>query len=130
MNKKSHGFTVIEIIFVALIAAFASTIFFIQKNNIEVAATNNAKKSDINSIYYSLEEVFYATNGYYPQTVSSDNLKSVDPEAFKDPNGITINTSAGDYSYTPLDCNDNKCKKYELKAILENEDDFIKSSRN
>ena len=130
MNKKSQGFTVIEIIFVALIAAFASTIFFIQKNNIEVAATNNAKKSDINSIYYSLEEVFYVANGYYPQTVTSENLKSVDPDAFKDPNGEAINTSDGDYSYTPLDCNDNKCKKYELKAILENEDDFIKSSRN
>ena len=130
MNKKSQGFTVIEIIFVALIASFASTIFFIQKNNIEVAATNNAKKSDINSIYYSLEEVFYVANGYYPQSVTSDNLKSVDPDAFKDPNGEAINTSNGDYSYTPLDCNDNKCKKYELKAILENEDDFIKSSRN
>lgn len=130
MKKDANGFTVIEIIFVAFIAILASIVFFVQKNSIELIAHDNTKKTAINSMYYSLEEVFYAANGYYPQTINSDVLKSVDPSLFKDPSGIAINTTGSDYSYTPSNCTDNKCKKYELKAILENEADFIKNSRN
>ena len=130
MKKYAQGFTVIEIIFVAIIAAFASTIFFVQKNNIEVAANNNIKKSAINSIYYSLEEVFYKSNNYYPQAINSDNLKSVDPDLFTDPSGVKINETGSSYHYSALDCStDGKCKSYELKATLSREADYTKISR-
>lgn len=130
MKNTSRAFTVIEIIFVAVIAGIASIFFFIQKNNIETINRDSSKKIAINAMYYSLEEVFYAKNGYYPQMISSDILKSVDPNLFTDPAGHQINTTNSAYTYTPLNCNDNKCKSYELKTTLDNEADYIKKSKN
>jgi type II secretory pathway pseudopilin PulG len=128
MKQMSKGFTVIEIIFVALVAGLAGVLFFIQKGNMQIIANDNARKTAINAMYYSLEEVFFAKNGYYPQAINSSNLPSVDPLLFKDPNGNVINTKNSDYTYTPSNCENNKCKKYQLKASLENEADYIKSS--
>ena len=130
MKQMSKGFTVIEIIFVALIAGFAGVIFFVQKNNIQTVANDNERKIAINAMYYSLEEVFFAKNGYYPQNISADNLPSVDPKLFKDPSGNEINTKNSDYTYTPSNCENNKCKEYQLKTTLENEADYIKSNKN
>jgi len=130
MTKQTNGFTIIEILFVTLLLGLASILFFVQKNNLEVVASDNTKKTAINSMYYSLEEVFYPANKYYPQSISSDNLKSVDPTLFNDPNGLVINTAGSSYTYTPTNCIDNKCKSYTLRTSLKNEDDFIKTNRN
>ena len=130
MTKRSDGFTVIEILFVAVLIGVASVIFFIQKQNLSVMANDNTKKTAINAMYYGLEEVFYPTNKYYPQSISSDNLKSVDPALFSDPSDVKIGTADSDYSYKPTNCSDNKCKSYTLEATLENEDDYTKTSRN
>ena len=130
MTKRSTGFTVIELVFAITILGFASVLFFTQKHNIEVISSNDAKKTSINAIYYSLEEVFYPANQYYPRSVNSEVLKSVDPAIFTDPNGININTTGSSYTYLPTNCIDDKCKSYTLKATLENENDFIKSNRN
>ena len=130
MIKHSNGFTIIEIIFVALIAGVASVVFFVQKNNLQIVATDNTKKTAINAMYYSLEEVFYQTNKYYPQTISSDNLKSIDPALFTDPAGVKINTSGSAYTYNSTNCQDGKCKSYTLKTTLQNEADYVKASRH
>lgn len=129
-TKKSHGFTVIELILVISIFSFASVLFFVQKNNLSIVNQDSQRKISINAIFYSLEEVYYPANGYYPQTVSSDNLKSVDPNLFTDPNGKSINTIGSNYSYKPLNCVNNKCKGYELRATLAKEADYVKSNRN
>ncbi|NTW61462.1 type II secretion system protein [Candidatus Saccharibacteria bacterium] len=128
--KKTNGFTVIEIIFVALIAGFASILFFTQKHNLEIINRDDKRKTSINALYYSLEEVFYKTNNYYPRTISSSILPSVDPALFTDPNGIKLGETNSDYSYTPLNCDGDKCSKYILKTSLENEADYEKDSKN
>ena len=130
MAKHATGFTVIELVFVITILGFASIVFFTQKHSIEIISSNDTKKTSINAIYYSLEEVFYPANQYYPRSVNSDVLKSVDPAVFTDPNGIIINATGSSYTYLPTNCIDDKCKSYTLKATLENENDFIKSNRN
>lgn len=130
MIKIKSGFTVIELIFVAVLAGVVSVIFFMQKNSLEVVASDNTQKTAINAMYYSLEEVYYPANGYYPQTISSDNLKSVDPDLFTDPNGIKLGDEGSSYTYTPTNCEDSKCKSYTLKASLQNEDDYTKTSKN
>jgi len=130
MTKRSSGFTIIEILFVAVFVGVASIIFFMQKQNVEVIARDNAKKTAINAMYYSLEEVFYAANKYYPQTIGSNNLKSVDPSLFTDPNGVTLGSAGSAYAYTPINCVDSKCKSYTLQTTLENEADYIKTNRN
>jgi len=130
MNNSTHGFTVIEIIFVAIVIGLSSVIFFIQKHNLEMVVSDNSSKTAINSMFYALEEVFYPTNKYYPQTITTDILKSVDPALFTDPNGVKINTAGSTYSYKPTNCTDNKCKNYTLEATLNNEDNYTKTSRN
>jgi hypothetical protein len=101
-----------------------------QKDNLVVVSHDNSKKTAINAMYYSLEEVFYPANGYYPQAINADNLKSVDPTLFTDPSGVIINTEGSAYTYSPTNCAENKCKSYTLKATLEKEADYIKTSRN
>lgn len=127
--KTTRGFTLIELIIVIALLATASIVFFTQKNTVELAARDESRKTSINAIYYSLEEVFFKNNGYYPRTVSSENLPSVDPDLFKDPQGVKIGESDSEFRYEPLDCTDDKCKKYTLRTTLENEDDYIKESR-
>jgi len=129
MAKKSNGFTVIELIFIIVLIGFASILFFVQKNNLKVTSDDNTKKTAINAMYYSLEEVFFAQNGYYPSTISTDNLKSVDPALFTDPNGVKLGETGSAYSYVPTNCTDNKCKSYTLKADLTNEADYTKANK-
>ena len=131
MNKISkQGFTIVELIFTILLATFASVMFFIQKDNIETIFNDDKKKMAINSMHYGLEKVFYEKNKFYPQEINKDILVSVDPELFTDPDGNKFNTGASAYSYSPINCEDNKCKSYTLKAKLKNEADYIKTSLN
>jgi type II secretory pathway pseudopilin PulG len=129
MNTRSAGFTVIELLVIVLILGAASVLFFIQKSNVEVAARDGQRKTAINAMYYSLEEVFYKTNKFYPSTLSETNLPSVDPALFTDPDGAKIGTSESDYRYEATNCSDEKCKGYTLRTTLENEADFIKDSK-
>lgn len=130
MTKTSRGFTVIELLLIIVVTALASVLFFIQKNNIEVVARDNQRKTAINAMYYSLEEVFYTSNNFYPQLINKTNLPSVAPELFADPFDVTIGDGASDYRYEATNCIDTKCKGYTLRSSLENEADFIKESRN
>ena len=129
MNKTSRGFTVIEIIFAIVILAFATTIFFIQKNNIEVAARDDRRKTAINAFHYSLEEVYFKENGHYPRTINDTTLPSVDPDLFRDPAGVLIGESNSQYRYEPMNCDGDRCQSYRLRADLENEPDYVKTQR-
>ncbi len=129
-NNHKNGFTVIELLFVAVIMGVASVVFFMQKQSVETIARDDSKKTAINAMYYALEEVFYPANKYYPQTIDSTNLKSIDPALFTDPDGVKLGDEYSSYTYSPLDCKDNQCKSYTLKATLSNEAEFTKSSKN
>jgi len=128
--KSSRGFTVIELVIVVAFFAAASVLFFVQKNHVEVAARDDARKTAINAMYYSLEEVYYKQHSAYPRTINSEILPSVDPNLFKDPNGVKIGESGSNYRYEGLNCNGDTCKSYTLRADLEAEGDFVKSSNN
>ena len=131
MSKRSkQGFTIIELVFTIFLAVFASIMFFIQKDNIQTIANDDKKKTAINAMYYGLEKVFYENNKFYPQEINKDVLPSVDPELFTDPEGNEFNTGNSAYSYSPVDCENNKCKGYTLKAKLKNEVDYKKTSDN
>ena len=129
MNKK-HGFTIIEIIIVAIFASLLLILFFVQKSNLDAMERDEKRKTAINAMYYALEESFYKDHNYYPETISEENIKVIDPSLWTDPNGINLGDAASSYSYTPANCENGKCKEYMLKADLEKEDDYIKSNRN
>lgn len=128
MHKRNSGFTVIELIIIIILIGFASIFVFTQKQNIEISANDKSRKTAINAMYYSLEEVFYPKNKYYPQSISSENLKSVDPDLFTDPDGIMINEANSSYTYKPINCTENKCKGYTLTSTLEKEADYVKTN--
>lgn len=130
MTTTSRGFTVIELIVVILVAAAATVLFFVQKNNVEVVARDNDRKSAINAMYYGLEEVYYKSNNFYPEKIEDTTLISVDPAVLTDPSGNKIGSGESDYRYEPVNCTNGQCKSYTLRAVLENEKDFVKESRN
>lgn len=127
--KSTRGFTVIELVIAVTLIVTASIIFFVQKNNVEVAARDESRKTSINAMYYSLEEVYFAKNNFYPRTINEEVLPSVDPELFKDTNGVKIGESTSEFRYEPLNCEGDTCKGYSLRSTLENEDDFVKANR-
>ncbi len=129
MNVK-RGFTVIELIIVIALLAGASLLFFTQKHQVEVAARDDQRKTAINAMYYSLEEVYYKANKSYPRTINAETLPSVAPELFKDPNGIALGEGMSNYRYEAFNCNQNACKGYTIRTSLEKEADFVKESRN
>ena len=129
-NSKMRGFTVLELLIVVVFLGIVGTVFFIQKRDLEVSARDSARKTAINAIYYNLEDVFYPANKYYPQNLSSDLLKGLDPSQLTDPSGIMIGQTGSNYRYEAKDCKDQKCKSYTLSADLEYEADFPKLSRH
>lgn len=128
MNQR--GFTVLELLGVIVLLLIIGGVFWSQKSNIETATRDDKRKIAINAMYYSLEEVYYATNKSYPKNLSSTTLPSVDKSLFKDPRGVELGKSDSDYSYEGKNCNNTTCKSYTLHARLENEADYEKQSRN
>ena len=128
--KAKKGFTILEIIIVATFATLLLVLFFIQKSNIDAMERDEDCKAAINAMYYALEESFYPEHGYYPETISEENIKVIDPTLWTDPFGFNIGDSLSVYSYEPANCKDGKCKEYILKADLEKEDDYVKYNRN
>lgn len=127
--KKQQGFTVIEIVVVIAFLASVAVLFFMQRGNLASSQRDDQRKVAINAMYYSLEEVYYKQNGYYPTTIDSKTLRSVDPDLFTDPSGVLINTAGSNYRYDGVDCQLDKCKGYTLRADLEKEDDYIKTNK-
>jgi Tfp pilus assembly protein PilE len=129
-TSSQRGFTVLELIIAIVFVLVAGTIFYVQKRDLEVQVRDSARKTAINAVYYNLEDVYYAANHAYPQKLTSDQLKGLDPSLLKDPEGVAVGEQNSDYSYDPKDCTDGKCKSYTLRANLEHEADYAKTSRN
>jgi len=129
MNTKK-GFTLLEIVIVAVAAGLLLMLFFVQKSNLDAMQRDEDRKTAINAMYYALEESFYKTNGYYPEAISESNLRVIDPALWTDPSGFNLGDARSSYRYEPADCSQGKCREYILQAILEKEDIYTKISRN
>ena len=129
--KKQSGFTIIELLIVIVLLCVGSWLFFSEKAKVDATQSDTNSKTAINAMYYSLEEHFYAKNGYYPQSIDSKTLRTVDPELFTDPDGVKMNETGSDYHYDSTGCStDGKCTGYTLRSVMEREGDYTKSSRN
>ena len=128
--KTKKGFTILEIIIVAVFASLLLILFFIQKSNIDAMERDEDRKTAINAMYYALEESFYKDHKYYPETISEENIKVIDPALWTDPKGFNLGDPSGSYFYEPANCENGKCKEYILKAELEKEDTYTKYNRS
>jgi len=128
--RRSSGFTVIEIVAVITFLGLAAFLLIMQQQTISAAQRDATRKTAINAMYYSLEEVFYEEKGYYPVAIDESVLKAMDPSLLTDPNGIKINSAGSDYRYESTNCSNDQCQSYTLTADLEKEADYVKTSRN
>ena len=127
--KNKSGFTVIELVIVAVFAGLLLILSLVQKSNLDAFARDEDRKTAINAMYYALEESFYRDHGYYPETISEENITVIDPALWTDPSGYNLGDPKSSYTYQPADCNNGKCQKYILKAELEKEDTYTKTNR-
>lgn len=127
--KHTHGFTVIEVVVVTLFLSIATTVLFIQKNDIAATHRDDQRKTAINAMYYSLEEVYYEKNKSYPLDLTDKTLSALDPALFTDPTGKKIGDKDSNYRYEGANCTNDSCQEYTLRADLEKEADFIKTNR-
>lgn len=142
-NRREQGFTIVEISLAFIVLVVLAAFFIIQRQTLQKTARDQMRKTAINSMYQSLTEDFYDKNHYYPRTISRNELKSVDPELFTDPNGYTLDgdkcvytndddkqSTDGDcdYKYAASNCdNEGKCQEFVLTANLETEADYKKT---
>ena len=129
--KTKKAFTVLELVLAIIFVGVFVVLFFLQKVNIAAMDRDEKRKTAINAMYYALEEGYYVANEAYPEHIEkSETLPWIDPNLFTDPNGLNLWDEGSDYSYEANDCNEGKCKSYVLRAEMEKENSYIKSSRN
>ena len=89
------------------------------------------RKTAINAMYYALEEGYYVENEGYPENIeNAETLRWIEPDLFTDPTGLALWQEDSNYTYESSDCEDGKCKSYTLRAKMEKEADYIKTSRH
>ena len=130
-HRTSQGFTAVELVAAIVILLAAAGLAVWQRNDINAANRDSQRKVSINAIYYSLEEVYYPNNGNsYPEKLTADALKGLDPNLLNGPSGKKIGEAGSSLRYEPRNCENGKCRGYTLRADLEKEADFEKDSRN
>ena len=130
MNTKK-GFTVLELVLCIIFVGIFVVLFFMQKVNSDAMERDEDRKVAINAMYFALEEGYYAQNKYYPEAINNaEVLPWIDPNLFADPYKVNIWAEGSNYVYEAKNCEDGKCKSYELRATMEKEEDYVKTSRN
>lgn len=128
---RPHGFTVIEALVVLAALALGAILYFTGQATITATARDSLKKTATNAMYYSLEEYYYPKYGYYPQSIESKALPTMDPKLFTDPDDVKLGDAGSSYHYTATDCSrDGHCKSYKLSADMEREAEYTKVSRH
>ena len=127
---KQRGFTVIEVLVVLTFIIAGAIVFYTQQAKVNSSLRDDERKVAINAMYYSLEEYYYPSKGFYPESIDSATLRTVDPELFTDPNGNAFDSADSSYRYESSGCDtEGRCKSYKLTGYLEDEDDYVKESR-
>ena len=126
--QNQRGFTVIELLAVVVLLFGSGYLVLRERSNIDSIQRDLDRKTAINAMYYSLEEVYYKTHGFYPRTIDASVLPSMDPALFTDPDDMKLGESESNYHYDPINCDGDACKSYTLRADLEKESQLTKKS--
>ncbi len=130
-TNTKKGFTVLELIVCIIFVGIFVVLFFYQKINADAMERDETRKTALNAMFYSLEEGYREQNGAYPEKIDkAEVLPWMDPNLFTDPYGTPLWEEGSNYSYEGKNCEDGKCKSYELRSVMEREEDFVKTSRN
>lgn len=148
LNKKSRGFTIVELLIVIVVIGILAALVIVTYNGIQQKARDTERKTDIKALQGHLE-AYWADNAKYPTltdindtTFRSNNFKGLDPAAYADPKNASNQTLTGTdsatvgqyiYTVTPAGCDNGAggdCSNYVLKANLESGGSFQVQSNN
>jgi len=145
LKRKQGGFTIIELLIVIIVIGILATLVITTFSGIQRNARNRTREADINALHSQIE-YYYGQQGVYPTlanlndaTWRSTNLKGLDAEALKDPQGsastLVAAPAADSYAYavTPANCDNGSggdCTAYTLTATYEGGGTFVKNSLN
>ena len=131
MKKSPNGFTVFELVICIFFVGIFVVLFFLQKINLDAMDRDEQRKIAVNAMYYALEEGFFPQHGHYPEFIeNADTLPWMDPNLFTDPFGTNLWVEGSDYHYQATNCTNGECQQYILRAIMEKEEEFTRTSRN
>ena len=118
LKRKETGFTIVELLIVIIVIGILAALVLVTFTGVQQKARNTERTTDVKAIASHLE-VYYANQGYYPDSASltdttanavtgfiAANLKGLDKEALRDPKGTDYFLNAGDadskhYGYVP-----------------------------
>lgn len=137
LNKKSRGFTIVELLIVIVVIGILAALVIVTYNGIQQKARDTERKTDIKALQGHLE-AYWADNAKYPTLTEvndtsaggfrATNFKGLDAAAFADPKNAgsqqlcgAATSSCYGYSVTPAGCDDSTtdCTNYTLTADLE-----------
>lgn len=128
MRNRQSGFTIVELVVVLAILAFAGVLFMIQKSDVDARGKDASRKQDMNAIYYYLEGVYYPAHQGYPDKLDINQLQGLDPDSLRDPDNRMVGELNGNYKYEPGGCQNGLCRTYKLTAELQKEAAFTKTN--
>jgi prepilin-type N-terminal cleavage/methylation domain-containing protein len=145
--KQQRGFTVIELMVVAVIVGILLTLVLTTHAGIAQKERNTERERDIAELRDGLEAYYYLYSKYPTLTElnntswRSTNMKSIDKEVYRDPSGKSYNLIAKPakavYAYavtsaSGIACNNIKvaCSQYTLTATLEGGGTYVKNNLN
>jgi prepilin-type N-terminal cleavage/methylation domain-containing protein len=145
LKKRNQGFTIVELLIVIVVIGILALLVITTYSGIQAKARNSKRASDVKSLQTHVE-AFFSQSGYYPSIADlnspswrATNMKSIDPNALKDPSStcdpspasgsstcIVATPAAKSYAYAVTDstgasceANDQNCSKYTLTATYE-----------
>ena len=128
ISSRQSGFTAVELVIAIVIAAFVASLFFVQRNDAGARASDSITKTHINSIFYYLEDIYYPAKKAYPESLSAEQLKGLDPDSLLDAFGKQANSQDSKVRYEGVNCNNGLCKGYKLSGELIKEGTYVKTN--
>jgi prepilin-type N-terminal cleavage/methylation domain-containing protein len=137
MIRQKRGFTTVELVVAIVVFGILTTLFFFQHSTQRAFQRDDARKVAINSIFYTLEVVFFQNYGYYPEQIMLESfntetgeiypatLPTLNPALLIDPLGRPINTPDSDFRFEPSDCHNGRCFEFRLSSRMEREGEYV-----
>ena len=128
MQSKQNGFSLATSIIGLTIILITLIVGWTEYSLWQARQADTHDKTSLNGLQSYLEKIYYAQNSTYPSIITSPMLEILKEEQRVDSDGVPLGSQASRVRYEPTNCLNDACKSYELRALLQNEPDFVKQN--